>query len=169
MTMRNASRAPIAASAAAPSRLGPDEALTAIALVELPEVFHRWGPFPGVAAVEEQHGPWTTPGRSRRLRFTDGGTATETMTAFTPGVRFAYDLRGFTDVFGRLVAGVRGEWTATADPNGSVVRWTWTFEPRRGARLLMAGVVVPLYRRYMRRVVDAHVALIESRTVHSAA
>jgi hypothetical protein len=33
-------------------------------------------------------------------------------------------------VFGRLVEGVRGEWTFTPDGDGSVARWTWEFKPR---------------------------------------
>jgi hypothetical protein len=151
----------ISASVQARSALRPGRAMAAIAALPLPEVFLRWGPFPGVSAVGGQDGAWDTAGRSRRPRFTDGGTVLETLVEYEPGSSFAYELRDFTDVFGRLVEGVRGEWTFTPDGLGSVVRWTWEFKanPRSGA--VLAAVIVPLYRRYMQRVVDLSVRLAE--------
>lgn len=151
----------ITASVQARSALPPDQALRAIAALPLPEVFLRRGPFPGVVTVDGQTGAWDTPGRSRRPRFTDGGTVEETLVEYTPGSSFAYELRGFTDVFGRLVEGVRGEWTFTPDGDGSVVRWTWEFKPRARSRAMLAAAVVPLYRRYMRTVVDRSVELAD--------
>ena len=151
----------VSASVQARSALPPARALRAIAALPLPDVFLRWGPFPGVDAVDGQTGAWNEPGRSRRPRFTDGGTAVETLVEYTPGSSFAYELRGFTDVFGRLVEGVRGEWTFTPDGDGSVVRWTWEFKPSARSRALLAAVVVPLYRRYMQRVIDLSVELAD--------
>lgn len=151
----------VAASVQARTALPPGEALRAIAALPLPAVFLRWGPFPGVVAVDLQTGAWDVPGRSRRPRFTDGGTAVETLVEYTPPSSFAYELRGFTDVFGRVVEGVRGEWTFAPDGDGSVVRWTWEFKPKAGCRTVLAAVVVPLYRRYMQRVVDRSVELVD--------
>ncbi len=90
------------------------------------------------------------------------------MTEYTPGAGFAYELRDFTDVFGRIVEGIRGEWTFTPDGDGCVVRWTWEFKPKRGTRVLLAGVVVPLFRRYMQRVMAASVALAEREALAAA-
>lgn len=151
----------LSASVQARSALPPEQALRAIATLPLPDVFPRWGPFPGVVAVDLQTGAWDVPGRSRRPRFTDGGTVVETLVQYTPPSSFAYELRGFTDVFGRLVEGVRGEWTFAPDGDGSVVRWTWEFKPKARSRTVLAAVVVPLYRRYMQRVVDRSVELAD--------
>ena len=103
----------------------------------------------------------TVPLMGSCMRWAFCPSAQETMTEYTPGAGFAYELRDFTDVFGRLVEGIRGEWTFTPDGDGCVVRWTWEFKPKRGRRLLLAGIVVPLFRRYMQRVMDASVALAE--------
>ena len=149
----------VSASVQARCALPPDRALVTIAALPLPDVFLRWGPFPGVVAVDGQVGGWDAAGRSRRPRFSDGGTVVETLVEYVPGSSFAYELRGFTDVFGRIVDGVRGEWTFTPDGDGSVVRWTWEFKPKARSRPVLAGVVVPLYRRYMQRVVDLSVEL----------
>lgn len=155
-------------SVQARSALPPHQALATIAAMPLPDVFLRWGPFPGVVSVDGQNGPWDTPGRSRHPRFTDGGTALETLVEYAPGSSFAYELRDFTDVFGRVVAGVRGEWTFTPDGDGSVVRWTWEFKPTRRSRPLLAAGVVPLYRHYMQRVIDLSVELADRAPVEIA-
>jgi hypothetical protein len=151
----------VTASVQARSALPPDDALRAIGALPLPDVFLPWGPFPGVAGVDGQTGAWNAPGRSRRPRFTDGGTAVETLVEYAPPSSFAYELRGFTDVFGRLVEGVRGEWTFTPDGDGSVVRWTWEFKPRARCRAVLSAVIVPLYRRYMQRVIARSVVLAD--------
>lgn len=151
----------VSASVQARSSLPREGALVAIAALPLPDVFLRRGPFPGVVRVDGQEGAWDTPGRSRRPRFTDGGTVVETLVEYAPGSSFAYELRSFTDVFGRLVEGVRGEWTFTPDGDGSVVRWTWEFTPKAMSRAVLAWVIVPLYRRYMQRVIDLSVELVE--------
>ncbi len=147
----------------ADSSLPPARVQELIASIDLPAVFHRWGPFPAVTAVEGQTGPWDRPGRSRRIHFSDGGSAVETLVEYTAAAGFAYELLGFTDVFGRMVDGVRGEWTFTPDGTGSRVRWSWTLMPRGAARPLLAGVVAPLVRRPMQRVIDASVTLAEQQ------
>lgn len=152
---------PVRASASGSSRLDPGRAMALIAPIDLPSVFLRWGPFPAVVTVEHQTGTWDRPGRRRRTRFSDGGSAVETLVDYEPGRRFAYELRDFTTPFGRLVRGVQGEWTFEAEPGGCRVTWAWSFLPRRFARPLLAAVVVPLFRGYMRRVVDASIALAE--------
>ncbi|CAL9282482.1 hypothetical protein [Streptomyces sp. SudanB66_2053] len=45
--------------------------------IDLAQVFKPWGPFPGVAEVRDQTGPWNRPGTSRRTWFTDGSKADE--------------------------------------------------------------------------------------------
>ena len=143
------------------SALPPARALEVMAPISLPATFTGWGPFPAVTGVETQTGGWDAVGQTRRPQLADGGEVTETVVEYTAGVGFAYELTGFTDVFDRIVVGVRGEWTFTPDGDGSIVRWTWEFKPRLGRGPLVAGVIVPLYNRYMRKIMRLTVALAE--------
>ena len=113
---------------------------------------------PAVTAVDDE--TWDHVGASRVHRLADGGTVTETMIEYTAGTGFAYELIGFTDVFGRLVRGVRGEWSASPDGDGSLLRWTWEFAPLPFRRTLMALVVGPLWNAYMRRMITAVTAAV---------
>ena len=88
-------------------------------------------------------------GASRNPELTDGSTATELLTEYDLGPSFAYELSGFTNVLGRLVPGVRGEWTFTPDGPGTLVRWTYEFKPRPGRGVLVRFGLAPLWRRYM--------------------
>ncbi|MGT2424594.1 hypothetical protein [Amnibacterium kyonggiense] len=104
------------ATAFARSPLPPAVALERIAAYPIPAMFVGWGVFPAVAAVDDE--TWDHVGASRVHRLADGGTVTETMIEYTAGVGFAYELIGFTDVFGKLVRGVRGEWSVSHDGTG---------------------------------------------------
>ena len=149
------------ATVSARSALPPAQALAIMGPISLPATWTGWGPFPAVLRVEAQTGGWDAVGQTRRPQLGDGGEVTETIIEYTPGVGFAYELTGFTDVFDRIVRGVRGEWTFTPDGDGSVVHWTWEFKPRLGRGPLVAAVIVPLYRRYMRQILRATVTLAE--------
>lgn len=148
------------ATAFARSSLPPADTLARIAAYPIPAMFTGWGVFPAVDRVDGEAGGWDHVGASRVHRLTDGGSVTETMIEYTAGVGFAYELTGFTDVFGRLVHGVRGEWSVSPDGSGSLVRWTWEFAPRWGRRTLMALVVGPLWRQYMRRMIRSVTAAV---------
>ena len=151
------------ATALARSPLAPEVLLPLIADHPLPVMFTGWGPFPAVQRVEGQDGSWDAVGKTRLLHLGDGGTVRETIVEHVPGHGFAYELTGFTDVFDRLVRGVRGEWGATPDGTGSVVRWTWEFAARPGRRALMALIVGPLWRVYMQRMIRSAVRDVSSR------
>ena len=157
MPLFTAPRTGPAATVHARSPLAPDVLLPLIAEEPLPGMFTGWGPFPAVRSVEGQDGAWDAVGRTRLLQLADGGSVRETIVEFDPGHSFAYELTRFTDVFDRLVRGVRGEWSATPDGTGSVVRWTWEFAARPGRRTLMALVVGPLWRVYMQRMIRSAV------------
>lgn len=129
--------------------------------IDLSLVFGGWGPFPGVRGVNNQTGSWDHVGVSRHPDLSDGTTATETLTEYTPGHSFAYELTGFTNALALLVDGVRGEWTFTPDGSGSLIRWTYEFRPRRFRRFVVRFGLAPLWRRYMQAGVDASVAACE--------
>jgi hypothetical protein len=94
-------------------------------------------------------------GASRNPILSDGTTASETLTEYTVGHSFAYEVTGFTNILGRLVEGVRGEWTFTPDGEGTVIRWTYEFKPLRGRYFLIRLLLAPLWRRYMLAGVEA--------------
>jgi Polyketide cyclase / dehydrase and lipid transport len=49
---------------------------------------------------------------------------------------------------------VRGEWTFTPDGEGSVIRWTYEFKPRRGRYFLVRRLLAPLWRNYMQAGIE---------------
>jgi hypothetical protein len=146
------------------SALAPAEALERIAAYPIPLMFVGSRIFPAVERVEPDVA-WDHVGASRVHRLADGGSVTETMTEFTPGVGFAYELVGFTDVFDRLVHGVRGEWSFSPDGDGSLLRWTWEFAPRPLRHAVMAHVVAPLWQGYARRMIAAAAAAVSAEAV----
>ena len=147
-----------AATAFARSPLPPAVALERMAAYPIPEMFVGWRMFPAVTSVDDV--AWDHVGAARVHRLGDGGEVTETMIEWTAGRGFAYELIGFTDVFGKLVHGVRGEWSVSPDGDGSILRWTWEFAPRPFRRTLMALVVGPLWEAYMRRMITTVTAAV---------
>ncbi|WP_033346189.1 SRPBCC family protein [Catenuloplanes japonicus] len=133
------------------SPLSPADAFAIVVPIDLASVFPRIPGVPVIAGVERQTGAWDHAGASRYPRFSDGSQAFEQLTEYTTGHSFAYQLTGFTNVLRRLTHGVRGEWTFTPDGDGTVLRWTYEFQPRRGRRWILAGPFVPLWRILMRR------------------
>ncbi|MET7996919.1 SRPBCC family protein [Amycolatopsis sp. NPDC005232] len=144
------------------AEVGPATAFAVVVPIDLSVVFRRWGPFPGVRGVRNQTGPWDRVGASRNPDLTDGSTATEALTEYEPGHSFAYELTGFTNSVGRLVSGVRGEWTFTPDGDGTVIRWTYEFKPRPARHALIGLGLAPLWRRYMRSALTRTITAVES-------
>jgi hypothetical protein len=131
------------------TRLSPAQAYDIIVPIDLSLVFTGWGPFPGVRGANNQSGPWDRVGTSRNPDLSDGSTATETLTEYTLGHSFAYELTDFTGVLRRLIEGIRGEWTFTPDGEGTLIRWSYEFKPLRLRFSLVRFVLAPLWRRYM--------------------
>ncbi len=140
----------------------PAAAFDIVAPIDLLLVFQGWAPPPGVRGATDQTGPWDHVGASRKSDLTDGSTATETLTEYTPGHSFAYELIGFPNIaLARLVSGVRGEWTFTPDDGGTLMRWTYEFKPRAGCYGLIRAGLAPLWRRYMSSGLAGAVAAVE--------
>lgn len=136
------------------SRVSPEENFRIIVPIDLSQVFKAWGPFPGVVAVRNQTGDWDGMGQSRNPELSDGSTALERLTEFTAPHSFAYEIVDFTGSMRFLVSGIRGEWTFTPDGSGTLIRWCYEFKPLRGRSWLLRGMIVPLWRRYMRKGLD---------------
>ncbi|MCY7413252.1 MAG: SRPBCC family protein [Salinibacterium sp.] len=116
----------------------------------------RWypkhGPLPAVVAVENQTGSWDAPGRTRTLLLSDGGHVVETITDAASPEYFAYELKDFQKLFGRLVSGARAEWRFERDAGGTSIRWTYTFFALPGRIGIVAAIVKLFWAPYMRRV-----------------
>ena len=144
------------------SSLAPADAFRLIMPIDLPTVFDKVWPFPGVRSVANQTESWDHAGPTRNPQFEDGSQANEQFTECVDGVSFAYQLTGFTNVLSRLAVGVRGEWNFNPDGEGTLIRWTYEFKPLPGRRWIIAGPFAPLWRRYMVAALDRMVQWSEA-------
>lgn len=130
----------------------PDVAWAFVAHHDPTVYYPKFGPLPAVTAVEDQSGPWTIVGQTRRLELSDGGSVVETITDADSPTLFAYDLSDFQRLFGRLVTGARAEWRFERESDGTRIRWSYEFHPKRGRRWIVALIVRLWWARYMQRV-----------------
>jgi hypothetical protein len=158
MITANDRTVPITVFARSPA--SPGTSFRIIAPIDLSKVFLADALFPGIAGVEEQKDSWDHTGVSRRPRFTDGTQVTETLTEYVDGHGFAYELTGFTNALASLALGVRGEFSFLPDGEGSMIRWTYEFKPKRGRRWIIAGPFRPLWQRYMQKALERMVSVI---------
>jgi Polyketide cyclase / dehydrase and lipid transport len=148
----------------ASARVPRAQAFHAIAPVPLERIFARYGPLPAVRGVREQTGAWDHVGASRIVELADGGEVRERLVAHDPPDHFAYRLQPLRGPLGRLVREGEGAWWFTAgegDGAPTAIRWTYTFHPRRGARLPVRLVLAPLWRAYASRALAKAVAIAE--------
>jgi hypothetical protein len=124
-------------------------------------LYPRSGLLPAVVAVRDQSGDWDVAGQTRQLMLSDGGSVIEHTTNVDRLEFFAYDLTDFQKLFGAIVEGARAEWTFSAAPTGTLIRWRYTFHARPGFGPLLAAIVRLLWGPYMRRVLPGIVAEIE--------
>jgi Polyketide cyclase / dehydrase and lipid transport len=124
--------------------------------------YPKSGLLPAVVEVRNQTGNWDTPGQTRTLMLSDGGSVVEHTMSVEPYGFFAYNLTDFTKLFGTLVNHARAEWTFTDVAGGTTIHWSYTFFAKSGpARPVLAAIVVLLWGPYMRRVLPRIVAEVE--------
>lgn len=118
-----------------------------------PTLFYpKFGPLPAVVQVRDQSGTWDTPGRTRRLMLSDGGSVVESITdAKSPGY-FAYNLSNFTKLFGVLVSGARAEWSFERIAEGTRITWKYTFSGLPGRAWIVKLIVKLWWAPYMEKV-----------------
>jgi hypothetical protein len=122
----------------------------------LPSLLRRFGPIPAVTGTSELTGPWVTPGESRTVNLSDGGSVHEELTDFERPRYFAYRVSEFSPPFGRLVRQGRGRWWFATDGERTIIRWTYSFEPAGTAAALVLAVVGHVFwRGYMRQAMRA--------------
>jgi hypothetical protein len=102
-----------------------------------PKMMLGYGPVPGVAGGEVHEGPWDHPGAYRTVHL-EGGTAREEITALRRPEYFSYRVSDFSISARHVVAPARGEWWFETRGDSTLVRWTYTFEPRSLPRAPLA-------------------------------
>ena len=121
---------------------------------------------PAVVEVRDQTGGWDSPGQTRQLMLSDGGSVVETLVRVDPPAdgasgTFVYELSRFQKLFGRIVSGARAVWVYTPDPLGTRIEWTYTYTARPGWGLVLRGIIRGFWAPYMRRVLPGIVAEID--------
>jgi hypothetical protein len=135
------------------------------ALIGLDPVAVLAGPGP-LPPVRDVTGDWGRVGAVRTLTVAGGGAVTARMTELDAPREFAYDVTGLPGLAGRLVTGARGCFELHPTPHGGTeITWTLAFRPRPGRALAVTLVVVPRWRRYLRRALARAVHQIHERSV----
>ena len=124
-------------------------------------LYPKAGLLPAVVEVRDQTGDWDRAGQTRQLMLSDGGSVIEHTTNVDRLEFFAYNLTDFQKIFGVMVASARAEWTFTQAPNGTLIRWRYTFHSTPGYGLPLAAIIKFLWAPYMARVLPGIVAEIE--------
>jgi hypothetical protein len=131
----------------------------------LTSIFTGYGPLPSVAETRNQTGPWDAAGRSRTVVFSDGSSATETLTGYEEANRFSYRITGFTGVLRHLASEARGEWWFESTPADRVTSVVWRYEFVSRAKWLEPLVSLftkRLWRGYMKRALNLSKAQVEA-------
>lgn len=124
-------------------------------------LYPKVGLLPAVVEVRDQTGDWDRVGQTRQLMLSDGGSVIEHTANVDRLKFFAYNLTDFQKFFGVMVVGARAEWTFTTAPNGTLIRWRYTFHAKGGYGMPLAAIVKILWGPYMARVLPGIVEEIE--------
>ncbi len=124
-------------------------------------LYPKAGLLPAVVEVRDQTGDWDAVGQTRQLMLSDGGSVIEHTTNVDRLEFFAYNLTDFQKVFGVMVESARAEWTFTPAPNGTLIRWRYTFHSKSGYGLPLAAIIKFLWGPYMERVLPGIVLEVE--------
>jgi Polyketide cyclase / dehydrase and lipid transport len=98
----------------------------------------RYLAIPPIKSVRNPAGTWGTPGQTRTVLLSGGGSMRETLNEVSSSSRFAYHLDEVTGPMKALVRSVDGAWEFERAGTGVRITWTWTLHPRgRGGALAM--------------------------------
>jgi polyketide cyclase/dehydrase/lipid transport protein len=110
---------------------GVKRAFDEVLVFELTRLFdRRYAAIPPIKAVRGQTGPWGTPGQTRTIVLSGGGSMREELREVVPAKRFGYHLSEITGPMKALVRTVEGTWEFEKAGTGVRITWRWTVHPR---------------------------------------
>ena len=133
--------------------------------IDLTSIFTGYGPLPSVSKTLNATGPWDAAGRSRTVVFSDGSSATESLTGYDFPNGFAYRITGFTGVLKYLASEARGQWWFESVPGAKAtsVRWQYEFVSRfKLLKPLVSLFTQRLWRGYMTKALDLSKVQVEA-------
>ena len=132
--------------------------------IDLSSIFTGFGPLPSVLRTLDETGPWDSAGRSRTVVFSDGSSATESLTGYDFPNSFEYRITGFTGVLKYLATEAQGKWwfESTAEP-GTTVRWRYEFVSRFALFTPLVSLFTKqLWRGYMGKALNLSKTQVEA-------
>jgi Polyketide cyclase / dehydrase and lipid transport len=136
--------------------------------VDLARIFRGYGPLPAVRGTAGGIGTWGRAGQSRTVLLADGGRMEESIVEVRRPGLFRYRVVPIQGVLRLAVAQIDGRFVFSAsEAGGTVIRWTYVFRPRRGARFVVRAIA-PLWRRYAQQVLERVADEVNASTARSA-
>jgi hypothetical protein len=134
--------------------------------IDLSSIFTGFGPLPSVLKTLNETGPWDSAGRSRTVVFSDGSSATESLTGYDFPNSFEYRITGFTGVLKYLATEAQGKWwfESTAG-SATTVRWRYEFVSRFALfKPLVSLFTKRLWRGYMGKALNLSKTQVEAES-----
>lgn len=135
----------------------PADAVFALSVdtARFPQTFAGYGPIPALRRIVLD-GPLAT-GSEREVHSSDGSVLRERITALHPPLHHAYTLSGFRAPLGWLVRAGHADWQLQPLQDGTLVTWSYRFEPtaavaRPLAGLLLRSCMQPAMQRCLQRM-----------------
>jgi hypothetical protein len=96
---------------------------------------------PGVVRTELLNGSWSKPGDRRRVTFADGNSALEEIVMDRRPDFLQYEVWNLTNDTGRYITYALSEFELSDSGQGTHIRWTYSFQPKRLARRVLHPLV----------------------------
>src|SRR5207237_1427113 len=122
---------------------------------ELDRLFdQRYAALPPIRSVRGQSGPWGTPGQTRTVLLSGGGSMRETLQQVRSPQRFSYRLDEITGPMKALVRSVDGAWEFERAGTGVRITWSWTLHPRGRAGSWAMPAFERMWQGYARQAFE---------------
>jgi hypothetical protein len=132
-----------------------DKAFAGTLPLELSTIFRHWyGPIPPIKEVRDQTGEWQSPGQTRVVLLTGGGSMREELTSVDPPHSFGYTLTDITGPLAALVGRAEGQWVFTPSGSATTVTWRWNIHARSPLSAPLLPVVGWLWKGYARKSLE---------------
>jgi hypothetical protein len=114
----------------------------------------RYLAIPPIKSVRNPAAPWGTPGQTRTVLLSGGGSMRETLLEVRTPSRFAYQLDEVTGPMKALVRSVDGSWEFERAGTGVRITWSWTLHPRGRVGSLAMPAFERMWQGYARQAFE---------------